>query len=355
MSSFKPLNSNENNLHIIRASTDNTGTIVKPTINQLPPSFTITPTTGGTYAYLTVSYPLVYNSSDVPSVFISATNMNVTSKTTNSCVITSTTASLYSTDIAIIGTRSSGPIFAVSNRGWKYSSSLTNNNLLYSDMLVGINTDNPTFNLSTAGNIGFTPYETPSSQLVTSQLLNNYLNIISLDANSTVSLPQASQDGQLLNLTIGNILISNYTVTLNTSSNILNNVSSNIQLSSVGDTVSLCSYNNAWLIINQSIKPPVTLVNPAIQYNQVNASTYSFNSIINGKLTVLNLNANLTINLPVTTDLDGYVIEIVVGNVSNMSSVSFLNGNIINNPTIGLSNISDKIKLLGTVSGWLVI
>ena len=177
MSSFKPLNSNENNLHIIRASTDNTGTIVKPTINQLPPSFTITPTTGGTYAYLTVSYPLVYNSSDVPSVFISATNMNVTSKTTNSCVITSTTASLYSTDIVIIGTRSSGPIFAVSNRGWKYSSSLTNNNLLYSDMLVGINTDNPTFNLSTTGNIGFTPYETPSSQLVTSQLLNNYLKV----------------------------------------------------------------------------------------------------------------------------------------------------------------------------------
>jgi len=36
MSYFKPLNSNENNLHIIRSTISGNGTILYPSTNQLP-------------------------------------------------------------------------------------------------------------------------------------------------------------------------------------------------------------------------------------------------------------------------------------------------------------------------------
>ena len=39
MSYFKPLNSNENNLHIIRSTISGNGTILYPSTNQLPSSF----------------------------------------------------------------------------------------------------------------------------------------------------------------------------------------------------------------------------------------------------------------------------------------------------------------------------
>jgi len=367
MSYFKPLNSNENNLHIIRASIDNTGTITYPTPNQLPPTF---------YAYqsndsygkpcITISYESIYNSSDIPAVFVetssSASTMYVSDKTNTSANISSSNLILSSFDVAVIGTKSNGPVFAVSNRGWKYAlkNYLTQDNIIYSDMLVGINTDNPSFNLTTAGNIGYVPNEITNTNINTMKLLNNYLNIIDINtaSNTTISLPRASNNGQLLNITIRDVNVKNTYIILDTKTNIINNLS-NLSLQNKGDNVNLTSYNNEWLITGYYIQTTPKLVNPAVRYNNVNASNFSFNAIANGYLTVLNLDANIIINLPASQQYDGYIIEMVVGNVGNITqhhSANLSIQNIITNqPSINLSNISDKIKLLGTLNGWLVI
>jgi len=230
-------------------------------------------------------------------------------------------------------------------------------NLIYSDMLVGINTDNPTFNLTTAGNICFVPNEVINTAINIPNLLNNYLNIIDINSigNSTISLPQSSNDGQLLNISIGNVNAINTSIILDISSNIkYNNSTSNLVLQNSGDTISFCSYNKQWLITGTNIKPPSVI--PTKQYNQVNASSYTFNSINNGLLTVLNLDANLSISLPSAVSYNGYVIEMVVGSNINSRSANLLLGNVITSRTsINLSNISDKIKLLGTLNGWLEI
>jgi len=377
MSYFKPLNSYENNLNIIRVSIDQYGNLLKPSMNQLPLFFqcgTSNDNTGN--LIININYPNVYNTSDIPSVFVETLSgtsvMYVSAKTSSSANISSSTGILSSIDVVIIGTQPNGPVFAVSNRGWKYSSKLTtpNNNtvfdnLIYSDMLVGINTDNPTFNLTTAGNICFVPNEIPNTSIDSMSLLNNYLNIIDINtaSNTTISLPEAGNNGQLLNITIGDVTVQNTYVIIDTNSNILNNVSNRV-LQNKGDTISLCSYNNQWLITGYNVQTTPTLVNPAVRYNNINASTFSFNSIANGLLTVLNLDANLTVNMPVADPYNGYIVEMVVGNVGQFGNIgnityysaNLLIGNIITNkPSINLSNISDKIKLLGTLNGWLVI
>jgi len=370
MSYFKPLNSYENNLNIIRVSIDQNGNVLKPSINQLPNSFycsKINDTITGN-EIININYPFVYNSTDIPSVFVETSNssvMYVSSKTNSSANISSSNGILSNIDVAIIGTQPNGPVFAVSNRGWKYSSKKKNggyifDNLIYSDMLVGINTDNPTFNLTTAGNICFIPNEIPNTSIDSINLLNYHLNIIDINtaSNTTISLPEASNNGQLLNITIGNVVVQNTYVIIDTNSNILNNVSNRV-LQNKGDTISLCSYNNQWLITGYNVQTTPTLINPAVRYNNINASTFSFNSVANGLLTVLNLDANLTVNMPVSTAYNGYIVEMVIGNVGNIAqnhSANLLIGNIITNQqSINLSNISDKIKLLGTLNGWLVI
>lgn len=375
MSYFKPLNSFENNLNIIRVSIDPNGNLLKPSSNQLPTSFQcskINDTITGNLI-ININYPFVYNTSDIPSVFVetlsNSTVMYVSSKTSSSANISSSNGIFSNIDVAIIGTQPNGPVFAVSNRGWKYSSkkkSAANNvgyvfdNLIYSDMLVGINTDNPTFNLTTAGNICFVPNEIPNTSINAMNLLNNYLNIIDINtaSNTTISLPEASNNGQLLNITIGNVNVQNTYIIIDTNSNILNNVSNRV-LQNKGDTISLCSYNNQWLITGYNVQTTPTLVNPAVRYNNINASTFSFNSVANGLLTVLNLDANLTVNMPEADPYNGYIVEMVVGNVGNIAehhTANLLIGNIITNQQfIELSNISDKVKLLGTLNGWLVI
>ena len=368
MSYFKPLNSNENNLHIIRASIDNTGTIVQPTSNQLPRNFyssSVEIDAKGN-AFITITYPLTFNPSDIPSVFVenqSAKNMYTLNKTNSSVEIHSSTSTFSNIDVAIIGQKSNGPVFAVSNRGWKYSTRNQNysayDDLIYTDMFVGINTDNPTFNITTAGNICYIPNKVTNTSIDSMNLLNSYLNIIDINtpSNTTISLPTASNDGQLINITIGNVTQQNTYVILDTTTNIINNIA-NLQLQNKGDSINLCSYNNSWLITGYNIQTAPSLVNPAVRYNNINASSFSFNAIANGLLTILNLDANLIINLPVSGPYNGYVVEMVVGNANIVqnNTANLLVGNIITNKSfINLSNISDKIKLIGTLNGWLVI
>lgn len=362
MSYFKPLNSNENNLHIIRASINSTGSIITPSANQLPTTFSTTyqSGTGSVNASITLNYPSIFNSVDIPVVLIEPNSsavgtLTIQSKTNTSCTIISSITTLAPFDVFIIGTKPSGSVFAVSNRGWKYSSSLSNADMIYSDMFVGVNTDNPSFNLTVAGNIGFVPNIIQSSNITNSSLLNSYLNIIDLNSTNSISLPASNVNGQLLEIVVGNIILANQTLTFNMSSNIISTSSSNIILQNNGDSISLCSYNNKWLVINQNIQP---IANNPIIYNQINASSFSFNSIANGHLSLLTIDSNITINLPIATNYNGVVIELIIASVSvPSSSVTISLTNITTNKTtpIILSSISDKIKLLGNGTTWLII
>jgi hypothetical protein len=90
-------------------------------------------------------------------------------------------------------------------------------------MFVGINTDNPTFNITTAGNICYIPNKVTNTSIDSMNLLNSYLNIIDINtpSNTTISLPTASNDGQLINITIGNVTQQNTYVILDTTTNII--------------------------------------------------------------------------------------------------------------------------------------
>jgi len=361
MSYFKPLNSNENNLYIIRASIDNTGNITAPSKNQLPSTFTTSKFDDNNF---TINYNNIFNSSITPSIFVISTDdskfgiLTITNKNSSNCIIRSSNyAAMPNIDIMIVGPQSTGPVFAVSNRGWKFSTNL-NQKLLYSDadMLVGIGTDNPNFNFTINGNYGVIPNEISSSTLVSSDLLNYYLNIININTSKTISLPSTTNDGQLLNIVIGNSVNQDAKITLDINSNILSSSQFNIILQTIGDSISLCSYNNKWIITNTNINQIATSL---LSYNSLSTSQYNsqtFNStLLNNQLTVLTVDSNTTISLPPSMYYDGKIIDLVVGQVINSSISNISNNNILPNSQINLNNIGDKVKLLAKGDNWLIL
>jgi hypothetical protein len=522
MSYFKPLNSNENNLHIIRSTISGNGTILYPSTNQLPSSFNVTslPSVDGNSTVLTVRYNNVFNSTDIPTIFINSesslnstteiinptasyyysqnsanistsnianlipdtldtinsvgllsasynrttgvlsnptntaltfaitynfnvnssniwSSININNLNTNSILeqfipqvgtsniahtatvvipplnsiainlsqntnynilrntslspsfvrftqldsfasppksiyvsekynsycnifgFNITSSAMPTIDLLLIGAKPTGPVFAVSNRGWKYATNLANDNLLYSDMLVGINTDNPIFNLSHNGNIGFSTNVFSTASVIPSNLLNNFKNVVNIDdANVTVSMPGSLQNGQMVDITIGQVNIINRQLELDISSNILNAFGTNLILRSAGDTVSLMGYNNQWLVINkQTTSVAKSVVN---NYNNLYTSSINYDLLLNGYLSIINFDTtiNTTINLPVSTAYDGVYVDLVVGqkSITNTSRINLLMGNIISSSdSIVLDSVSDRVKLIGTQNKWLLI
>jgi len=358
MSYFKPLNSNENNLHIIRFSMNNNGTVLYPSLNQLPPIFTTSPPTF-TSGNLIVNYTGIFDSSDTPSVYATpnvTANVSVINKTANGCYICSSKTFLPNVDVLIVGKKASGPVFAISNRGWKFTTkSTTNDNIVYSDMLVGVGTDNPAFTLTHSGNLGFIPNSLNSSTLDPTTLQKNYLNLINIDQSIDLTLPKpTSTNGQIMELSIANINVANGYLNLNmqTNSNISATNTSNIILQSIGDSVSLCSYSNSWVVINQNINKLIPT------YNDITTSAYSTPSVfLNGKLSIININSvNANINLPASTGYDGTYIEMVVGaNTSPYYANLILSNITCKQSSLVLSNIGDHVKLFGYNSKWLLV
>jgi hypothetical protein len=349
MSYFKPLNSNENNLHIIRASFDSTGNLINPSSNQLPSSFSYTKITGS----ITLNYPNIFNSSDIPVVFIEANSstIHVTNKTSTSCIINTSTLAF---DVFILGTKANGPVFAVSNRGWKYTNNQQSNDIIYSDMLVGINNDNPHFNLTLNGTLGILPNQINSSSINSNQIVQNTINVINLDSSNTLQMSSPSNNGELLYLFINSISNNGSTLTIDITSNLVTSVASNIVLQKVGDSVSLYSYNSKWLVYNTNIG---TTKQNVLNYNILNASSYDFNVVTNGYLTVMTIDQYLTLDLPVNSNYNGYVIDMVISNIASLgSNINFVLSNITTNKnSLTLSNISDHVKLLCTGNKWLQI
>lgn len=356
MSYFKPLNSNENNLHIIRFSMNNNGTVLYPSLNQLPPIFSTSPPTF-TSGNLIVNYTGIFDTSDTPSVYATpnvTANVSIINKTANGCYICSSKTFLPNVDVLIVGKKASGPVFAISNRGWKFTTkSTTNDNIVYSDMLVGVGTDNPTFGLTHSGNLGFIPNSLNSSTLDPTSLQKNYLNLINIDQISNLSLPApTSTNGQIMELSVIGVSSNQYLNLNMSSSNISKTNTSNIVLQSIGDSVSLCSYNNKWVVINKNINQLIPT------YNDITTSSYSTPSVfLNGKLSIININSvNANINLPVSTGYDGTYVEMVVGaNTSPYYANLILSNITCKQSSLVLSNIGDHVKLFGYNSKWLLV
>jgi len=354
MSYFKPLNSNENNLHIIRFSMNNNGTVLYPSLNQLPSIFSTAPPTF-TDGNLIVNYTGIFDSSDTPSVYATpnvTANVSIINKTANGCYICSSKTFLPNVDVLIVGKKASGPVFAISNRGWKFTTkSTTNDNIIYSDMIVGVGTDNPTFNLTHSGNLGFIPNSLNSSTLDPTSLQKNYLNLINVDQTSNLTLPTpTSTNGQIMELSVVAISANQY-LNLNMTSNIFTTNTSNIVLQSIGDSVSLCSYSSKWVVINKNINQLIPT------YNDITTSAYSTPSVfLNGKLSIININSvNANINLPASTGYDGTYVEMVVGaNTSPFYANLILSNITCKQSSLVLSNIGDHVKLFGYNSKWLL-
>jgi len=355
MSYFKPLNSNENNLHLIRLCIDNNAFLLWPSKNQLPPSITLTLDNNNN---ININYKHIYN--NYTSIFLS--NPNVTIERDDNDVFNNGNFTINmnnenNTEILLMGPKSNGPVFAVSNRGWKFSNDINYNNLLYSDMIVGIKHDNPKYNLDINGSVGTIINKLKNNTNISNILLSSYNNVIDIvNTDNTISLPKAIRDGQLLNIIVGNVEIDGK-IELNIGSNIQTIDTSNIILKNTGESVSLCSYNNNWLITNKNLR-----TNPIINYNTLNASDYNLNNIsgintlLNGYLVVMNLNANVNIDLPSDIRYNGYNMDLVIGSVTSSYRANLILSNITTNKSsLILSNISDKIKLLCTGTKWLVI
>jgi hypothetical protein len=335
---------------------NNNGTVLYPSLNQLPPIFSTSPPTF-TSGNLIVNYTGIFDTSDTPSVYATpnvTANVSIINKTANGCYICSSKTFLPNVDVLIVGKKASGPVFAISNRGWKFTTkSTTNDNIVYSDMLVGVGTDNPTFGLTHSGNLGFIPNSLNSSTLDPTSLQKNYLNLINIDQISNLSLPApTSTNGQIMELSVIGVSSNQYLNLNMSSSNISKTNTSNIVLQSIGDSVSLCSYNNKWVVINKNINQLIPT------YNDITTSSYSTPSVfLNGKLSIININSvNANINLPVSTGYDGTYVEMVVGaNTSPYYANLILSNITCKQSSLVLSNIGDHVKLFGYNSKWLLV
>jgi hypothetical protein len=366
MSYFKPLNSPENNLHFIRLSVTNNGTKIYPPLDQLPYIFTLQPSFSFNQ-YLTVYYQGLFDNNDIPSVFVSS-NVQIPS------VITKTDGGftfeapglnyLPDLDIYIIGKKASGPVYAISNKGWNFTTRSIDggegihfDNIVYSNMLIGINNISPTFNLSHSGNIGFIPNELNSNRLDVNLLKNKNLNLIDIDVTNSILIPSPALtitglpiNGQSLDLCISNV-IDNSSLILNPTNFSMTKLSS-ITLKSIGDSVSLHSYNNKWIITNKNINKII----PA--YNIIYTNMYYDPSIyLNGNVSILKLgDYNASINLPSSNGYDGKYVEMFVQSNTPSSHINFILSNITcSKNSIVFKNIGDHVKLIGYKNKWLLV
>ena len=149
--------------------------------------------------------------------------------------------------VQIIGRTTTGPTFAIANQGWTYIESTDPNmDTIYSTMNVGTKGVIPPFGLTLGGTYGYLGGAGGGSTSTTT--LNNYTpdeaitNInnysffpIILTSNTTITLPQVTSAniGQEITLLI-NVNSSNYTLTI---SNINTTLLSNITLQTIGDSI----------------------------------------------------------------------------------------------------------------------
>lgn len=305
---FRPTNSREQNLFIIRTSIDNLS-YVNFTNNTL----TNTAYTSPANVFLPAGFFLSYNNTSYTIFTVDYTNakfeipptINIQIKDdllninnngpwyTSIVSITSTQAIFYiyslqivdgnvvprypnidSTDdglldvglqIQIIGRTLTGPTFAIANQGWTYVESTNpSNDTIYSAMPVGTNGVIPSFDLTIGGSYGYlggagnggNPNTTSLQNYTPTEVVNNISNyyffpIKLVSINETINLPIVSKIGQEIVLIL-NQNPNNLQLTIATTNTTL---TSAITLTTEGDMVKFVSLNkdgvgSRWVKIN---------------------------------------------------------------------------------------------------------
>jgi hypothetical protein len=287
---FRPPNSREQNLYIIRFSVDNLystnwnnnilldASYTSPSKIFLPSNFTLSYNTDNSFFtmdYTNAKYEIPPSvtiqvkegsTSDLPIGYnVSIINTTSTSTqfylyymttTINEDNTLSSTATLPTLDILfqiglqvqIIGRTITGPTFAIANQGWTYvESSNASSDTIYTSMNVGTNGVVPPFGLTIGGSYGYlggggngTRSNTTLTNYSPTDVINNINNynffpIVLQTTSETMTLPLVSTSniGQEIILLL-NQKIGNNTLTITTANT---NLSSNIVLSNEGDTV----------------------------------------------------------------------------------------------------------------------
>lgn len=288
---FRPPNSREQNLYIIRFSVDNLyssnwnnnvlldASYTSPTKIFLPSNFTLSYNPDNSFFtmdYTNAKYEIPPSisiqvkegtTSNLP-IGYNVSIMNTTSTSTqfylyymttsvNPDGTTTSSATLPTLDILfgiglqvqIIGRTLTGPTFAIANQGWTYvESSNATSDTIYTSMNVGTNGVVPPFGLTIGGSYGYLGGggngATSTTTLVNyrpTDVINNINNynffpIVLQTTSETMTLPivTTSNIGQEIILLLNQNLINTNTLTITTSNT---NLSANIVLINEGDTV----------------------------------------------------------------------------------------------------------------------
>jgi hypothetical protein len=287
---FRPPNSREQNLYIIRFSVDNLyssnwnnnvlldASYTSPTKIFLPSNFTLSYNPANSYFtmdYTNAKYEIPPSvtiqvkdgsTSNLP-IGYNVSIMNTTSTSTQFYLyymsasigqggVPSLTATLPTLDILfeiglqvqIVGRTITGPTFAIANQGWTYvESSNASSDTIYTSMNVGTKGVVPPFGLTIGGSFGYlggggngTRSNTTLTNYTPTDVINNINNynffpIVLQNTSETISLPivSTSNIGQEIILLL-NQNLNNKTLTITT---VNTNLSSNIVLDNEGDVV----------------------------------------------------------------------------------------------------------------------
>jgi len=167
--------------------------------------------------------------------------------------------------IQIIGRTTTGPTFAIANQGWTYVESTNpTNDTIYTTMPIGTNGVIPPFDLTIGGTLGYlggagsgnSPSTTTLNNYtpteVTENISNYYFFPIKLGTvNESITLPIATIAGQEIELLL-NQNPNNTTLTINTTNTTL---TSAVILSLEGDTIKFIALNKdgvglRWVKVN---------------------------------------------------------------------------------------------------------
>ncbi len=304
---FRPPNSREQNLYIIRFSVDDlsdnnfvAGTLkntayTSPAKVFLPADFNFTYNNDNSYFelnYINAKYEIP------PTVNIILKNGNTNENITYEVSIISVTETVtrfeiyYHTveedngfvfkknypdllgggltnigvQVQIIGRTKTGPTFAIANQGWTYvESTSASNDSIYSSMKVGTNGVVPPFGLTVGGSYGYfggagngnTPSTTKLENYTVTEVYNNINNYhffpIKIENNEILTLPvvETANIGQEIFLLL-NQITGQKTLTISKDNT---NMGANLALDTIGDSVKFIALNNdddgaRWVKVN---------------------------------------------------------------------------------------------------------
>jgi hypothetical protein len=167
--------------------------------------------------------------------------------------------------IQIIGRTLTGPTFAIANQGWTYVESTNpSNDTIYTAMPVGTNGVIPSYDFTIGGSFGYLggsgngglPNKTALNNYTPAEMMANVNNYyffpIALSNNDTITLPVPTKYGQEIVIVLNQNPSGNFILTIQT---INTTLTASVDLQTEGDTIKFVSLNKdgvgiRWVKIN---------------------------------------------------------------------------------------------------------